>query len=62
MTCPWCQSGNIDIPTVDIGVGEQQCGPMACLDCGASEMRDVINPDPQSSAEERERGWYRGRA
>ena len=36
--CPEC-GGEIEIPTVDIGVGEQQCGPAFCLDdaCGWSE-------------------------
>ena len=37
MQCPFCKSNNVEVPTVDIGVGEQQCGPAACEDCGASQ-------------------------
>lgn len=35
MNCPFCGSDDIDIPTVDIGVGEQQCAPAGCLKCQA---------------------------
>jgi predicted Zn-ribbon and HTH transcriptional regulator len=34
MICPECDSENVEVPTVDIGVGEQQCAPASCLDCG----------------------------
>ena len=37
MLCPFCKSTNVDVPTVDNGVGEQQCGPAWCVDCGASQ-------------------------
>ncbi len=39
MNCPFCDS-EVDIPTVDISVGNQQCGPAACIDCGASQDGD----------------------
>lgn len=35
MMCPFCKSSNVEVPTVDIGVGEQQCGPAYCYDCYA---------------------------
>lgn len=38
MKCPFCNSENLDIPTVDIGVGEMQCGPARCLDCEAYQQ------------------------
>lgn len=37
MECPVCGSTNIEIPTVDIGVGEMQCGPAQCNACGAAQ-------------------------
>lgn len=40
MDCPFCKSTNVDVPMVDIGVGEQQCGPASCLDCGAAQDYD----------------------
>lgn len=33
MICPFCGSTDIDIPTVDIGVGECQCGSALCNIC-----------------------------
>ena len=33
MTCPLCGSENIEVPRVDVGVGEVQCAPAYCLDC-----------------------------
>ena len=40
MACPFCGSENVDIPMVDIGVGEQQCGPATCVDCLAGQDSD----------------------
>jgi hypothetical protein len=40
MNCPFCTSEEVEVPTVDIGVGEQQCGPAACFECGASQDQD----------------------
>ena len=37
MECPFCLSKNVDVPMVDIGVGEEQCGPAICLDCNAAQ-------------------------
>ncbi len=37
MQCPFCKSNAVEVPTVDIGVGNQQCGPASC---GASQDRD----------------------
>jgi hypothetical protein len=42
MKCPFCGSTNVDVPMVDIGVGEQQCGPAACLDCYASQDENGV--------------------
>lgn len=33
-TCPDCGGPNCTAETVDIGVGEQQCTPFVCEDCG----------------------------
>ena len=40
MICPFCKSDNVDVPMVDIGVGEQQCGPACCMDCLACQDSD----------------------
>ncbi len=40
MQCPFCKSNAVEVPTVDIGVGNQQCGPASCEECGASQDRD----------------------
>lgn len=37
MQCPFCKSNDVDVPTVDIGVGVQQCGPASCMECGACQ-------------------------
>ena len=40
MQCPACKSNNVEVPTVDIGVGNQQCGPAFCYDCGSTQDSD----------------------
>lgn len=39
MKCPFCDA-EVSVPTVDIGVGEQQCGPADCPNCGAAQDSD----------------------
>lgn len=33
--CPYCDGINVEVPTIDTEVGEVQCGPAFCIDCGA---------------------------
>lgn len=40
MECAFCGSTNVEVPTVDIGAGEQQCGPAECRDCRAAQTDD----------------------
>lgn len=44
MKCPECGSTQVEVPTVDIGVGEQQCAPASCLDCGWVEKYPELLP------------------
>jgi hypothetical protein len=56
MKCPYCQSENVDYPTVNIGVGEQQCAPAGCMDCGAVQLYPDESPKTE---EEKKTGWTR---
>lgn len=52
MTCPFCGSADLEIPTVDIGVGDQQCGPAWCYSCLASQTESgewERRPEPSST-------------
>ena len=40
MICPFCKNDSVDVPTVDVGVGEIQCGPAICDICSAYQERD----------------------
>lgn len=45
--CPYCQSTNLYVERVDVGVGMMQCAPAECLNCGAHQVyathgRDII--------------------
>lgn len=46
MNCPKC-GADVEVPTVDIGVGEQQCGPAFCTECdwGESYPEDLLKGD-----------------
>lgn len=62
MICPWCGSPNVDVPSVDNGVGMQQIAPMQCSDCHAAEFGALL-PTAKAegaTAEELERGWWKG--
>lgn len=50
--CPKCGSTNVDVPTVDIGVGEQQCAPATCMDCNWQEPYPEPDFDAEQGAEE----------
>ncbi len=39
MKCPICNS-EVEVPTVDVGVGEIQCGPAVCHICFACQNAD----------------------
>lgn len=60
MRCPWCDSIDIDVPTVDIGVGEQQCGAAGCMDCSSFQINPNEPLDPDLTDEEIKLGWRRG--
>lgn len=50
MRCPLC-GAPAECDTVDIGVGEQQCGPYMCIECGWMEdlyAFDVVS-DPEGT-------------
>lgn len=42
MECPYC-GGKCECDTVDVGVGEVQCGPYICENCGANEIGPEIS-------------------
>jgi len=53
--CPYCSS-ICEADFVDIGVGNVQCSPYYCLNCGASEISYL---DTKKLTEiEKETGWY----
>jgi hypothetical protein len=54
-TCPICDSENIDAEFVDIGVGEQQCTPYVCGDCGSWQVGPYDEPQPNLVIRF---GWY----
>lgn len=68
-SCPYCGAA-CKIPTVDVGVGEQQSGPCGCENCGAVEVNPDVFFDADSgtfveqpgglTAEEAATGWKRG--
>ncbi len=41
MKCPFCGSDDVEVPMVDIGVGETQCGPAQCLECLSHQEADT---------------------
>ncbi len=41
MKCTYCNC-KADVPMVDIGVGEQQCGPAECPNCGAAQDHNGV--------------------
>lgn len=52
MECPICGSKEVDVPTVDVGVGSVQCGPAMCMTCNAAQDYDgkwiPYNPNEKS--------------
>jgi hypothetical protein len=54
--CPYC-GASCEADWVDVGIGEIQCGPFHCVECGASEVG--IHDEPRAlTARERQCGWY----
>lgn len=45
MVCPKCGSTDVNMPMVDNGVGMEQCGSAACLDCGWAQAMPVEERD-----------------
>ncbi len=65
MTCPWCESENVDAEFVDVGVGGrgQQVTPYSCGDCGARQFGPQDHHLTLSDGvdlEEARRHWFRG--
>lgn len=60
MECPWCESEDIDVPTVDVDVGEQQVASATCGQCGASQMSFLAEMHTHVLPEEKRRGWFMG--
>jgi len=63
-TCPYCGYDKCTAETVDIGIGEEQCGPYVCERCGAVEIgfETLYNNQEKSklTKEEQKIGWYKG--
>lgn len=73
LPCPYCNFP-MDCDRVDVGVGEVQCGPYCCGNCGASEigperhkdkdghdMRENQDDRLKLDADERRTNFYKGR-
>ena len=59
MKCPFCNGASVDYPTVDIGVGEVQCGPAECNDCMAwQDGEGKWHDGAERRAQEEERGSH----
>ncbi len=54
--CPYCDEVCY-ADFVDIGIGNQQCGPYHCESCGASQIGPYDEPRELTSDEQRTR-WY----
>jgi MinD superfamily P-loop ATPase len=56
--CPYCGADcSESADFVDIGVGEMQCGPYYCHNCGACEIGPHDVP-VELSTDEIKTGWY----
>ena len=60
--CPYCANEECEVPTIDNGVGEEQCGQAYCPDCGAVEIpgHDYFDKKVEFTNQEIITGWYRG--
>lgn len=54
--CPYCGT-ECEAEFVDIGVGEQQCGPFHCENCHAVEIGPYEDWS-QYTTQEQDIGWY----
>ena len=59
MKCPYCGQG-MECETVDIGVGEQQCGPYGCPACHAVEVTYEDRKSPELDADEKKFQVWKG--
>lgn len=55
--CPYCNA-LCEADWVDIGVGEQQCGPFHCESCGATEIGGY-DEKRELTEEEKKTMWYK---
>lgn len=56
--CPYCKEA-CECDWVDVGVGEIQCGPYFCENCGASEIGPEHDKVKSTLSEfENKCGWY----
>lgn len=56
VACPYCET-ECHADWVDVGVGNVQCGPFHCDNCGASEMGPGAD-EVETTPEEDRVGWY----
>lgn len=54
--CPYCQTV-CDADFVDVGVGEVQCGPFHCDECGASQI-GPCDEERILTEDEKKYNWY----
>ena len=55
--CPYCDC-MCEADFVDIGVGEQQCGPFHCDNCGSSQI-GPYDKKRELNDDEKRTGWYK---
>jgi len=60
MKCPYC-SHEMHCETVDIGVGEQQCGPYGCENCHAVAVSWEDRNSPELDADEKKFQVWKGK-
>ena len=60
MKCPYCGC-EMHCETVDIGVGEQQCGPYGCDNCHAVAVSYEDRNSPELDTDEKKFQVWKGR-
>jgi hypothetical protein len=60
INCPYCDEP-CEAPTVDVGVGEIQCGPYGCDLCESVQIGPFDKPDRPLTQKEKDVGWHKPR-
>ncbi len=60
-TCPYCGYDKCVADWVDIGVGNQQCGPYGCENCYAVQINPFDFDGEKLNEDEKRTGWHRGK-